>query len=156
MSAVMMGGLSIWRERSLACRERELEQAPVSFAFIADVTILAFDCRFAGDAEIFAARYDGLLLVAIAFHDQDTRGNRANIWRRITALTRGQCAPDETFYCLVGDERWSLVESPFRPLENCENSSCSTEAAFLHSIPEVAMPLARGLAEMEALSRRGA
>jgi len=101
--------LSAWRERCRKWQEQGLEQALAYFTFIADVTTLTADCRFAGDAETLAARYDGLPFAAVAFYGQDAA--------RLAALTHRLLTPDEEFYCLVGEEQWALVQTAYSVLE---------------------------------------
>lgn len=147
--------LSIWRERSRAWQERELEQALANFTFVANVTTLAPDCRFAGDAETLVARYEGLPFAAIAFHSQNRTGDRDTISRRITALTRRLIAPDETFYCLVDEEQRPLVASAFLVLENYEEWQMLFRGGVSTLSSGNATPLTSAdLAEMEALARR--
>lgn len=103
------GGLSVRRRRSLEWQACELEQTLEDFAFIADVTILAPDCRSVGDAEVLVARYDGLLFTALTLHSEHAAGNRDTIYRRMVTLTGRLIPPDETFYCLVDEGHSSLV-----------------------------------------------
>lgn len=61
------GQAAIWRERCLLWQEQGVACALAYFTFIADVTTLSRDCRFAGDSRTLAVRYDGLPFTAIAF-----------------------------------------------------------------------------------------
>ena len=101
--------LDRWRERCLAWQASDLEGALAHFTFVADVTALAADCSFAGDAETLVARYDGLPFAAVAFYGDDSR--------QIAALTRDLIAAGQPFYCLVGEEQWPLVQRTYRVLE---------------------------------------
>lgn len=114
------GVLSARRRSSLARQDRELELALENFAFVADVTTLAPNCRFVGDSEILIACYDGLPSTAVAFHSQNRTSNSKYVFRRGSILTRRLVAPNETFYCLVGGRQRSPVESVFWVVENNE------------------------------------
>lgn len=114
------GVLSAWRRPSLAWRGRELERALENFAFIADVTTLAPNCRFVGDAEILIACYDGLPFTAGSFHSQNRTYDQRCVSRRIRMPTGRLVASDETFCCLVGQGQRSLVESAFWVFESHE------------------------------------
>jgi ribosomal protein S18 acetylase RimI-like enzyme len=109
--------VTVWRERCLLWEEQDLELALAYFTFIADLTTLACDCRFAGDNETLVARYDGLPFAAIAFHSQDGSSECDGIPERIAALTRRLVAPHETFYCLVAEDELALLEDAYRVLE---------------------------------------
>ena len=109
--------VTIWRERCLLWQEQDLERALAYFTFIADVTTLASDCRFAGDSETLVARYDGLPFAAIAFHSQGGLARHFDASRRIAALTRRLIAPTETFLCLVADEESALLQGSYSVLE---------------------------------------
>lgn len=142
-----MMDLTIWRERCLTWLERDLEEALAYFTFLADATALAPDCRFAGNGEALAARYDGLPFAAVAFHgDSPTR---------IAALTRQLLAPDEAFYCLVGEEQWSLVQAAYRVLEVHEEWQMLFRGNPAVFDPGNAVPLhTSDVAEMAALAKR--
>ncbi len=101
--------LALWRNRCLEWQERDLEAALAYFTFLADVTALAADCRFAGDDGTLVARYDGLPFAAISFYGADGR--------RIAALAHELLAPGEEFWCIVNQEQWRLVQTVFRVLE---------------------------------------
>ncbi len=104
-----MATLDSWHARCLDWQERDLEGTLACFTFLADVTALAADCRFAGDDETLVARYDGLPFAAISFYGEDAT--------RIAALTRQLLAPGEEFWCLVGQEQWPFVQAAYRVLE---------------------------------------
>jgi ribosomal protein S18 acetylase RimI-like enzyme len=99
---------SIWQRRCLEWQERDLEGALADFTFIADVTTLSSDCCFVGEAETLVARYDGLPFSAVAFHGDDLA--------RIVELTRRLLAPEQAFYCLVGEEQWPSLQAAYRVL----------------------------------------
>jgi ribosomal protein S18 acetylase RimI-like enzyme len=139
--------LSIWHARCLEWQECDLEGALACFAFVADVTALAADCRFAGDDETLVARYDGLPFAAISFYGEDAA--------QIAALTRELLAPGEEFWCLVDAEQWRLVQTVFRVLEAHEEwqmlfrgdpAALDPGAAFLLGPAD--------LSEMAALAQR--
>jgi ribosomal protein S18 acetylase RimI-like enzyme len=109
--------IAIWRERCLLWQEQDLERALAYFTFIADVTALARDCRFAGDSETLVARYYGLPFAAIAFHSQTGSTGRSDAPRRIAALTRQLTTHGETFYCLVTEGKLALLEDAHCVLE---------------------------------------
>jgi ribosomal protein S18 acetylase RimI-like enzyme len=109
--------VAVWRERCLLWQEQDLERALAHFTFIADVTTLACDCRFAGDSETLVARYNGLPFAAIAFHSQSGPTARDDTPRRIAALTRRLIAPGETFYCLVAEDELVLLQHAYCQLE---------------------------------------
>ncbi len=139
----------------MAWQGRELEQALADFAFIADMTTLASECRFAGDDEVLVARYDGLPFTAIAFHTRNGSTNPDDASRRVTVLTRRLLAPRETFYCLVSEEQRSLVESAFRVLESHEEWQMVFRGDISTLDPGNALPLtSRDLADVKALSQR--
>ncbi len=117
------------RERSLLWQRRDLDRALASFAFLADVTTLAEDCRFAGDNQMLVVRYDGLPFPAIAFclgtlpvpgtsfilrHGAIPCDDVSN---RLAARTRRLVAPGEPFVCLVDEHDWPLLRAAYRVLE---------------------------------------
>jgi ribosomal protein S18 acetylase RimI-like enzyme len=139
--------LSIWHARCLEWQECDLEGALACFTFVADVTALAANCRFAGDDATLVARYDGLPFAAISFYGEDVEC--------IAALTRELLAPGEEFWCLVGQEQWPLVQTAYRVLETHEEwqmlfrgdpAALDPGAAFLLGPAD--------LPEMAALARR--
>jgi ribosomal protein S18 acetylase RimI-like enzyme len=109
--------VTVWRERCLLWQEQDLERALAYFTFIADVTTLASDCRFAADSETLIARYDGLPFAAIAFHSQGGSTRHCDNPERIANLTRRLIAPRETFYCLVADDELALLQDAYCVLE---------------------------------------
>jgi ribosomal protein S18 acetylase RimI-like enzyme len=121
--------LACWRERSLLWQRRDLNGALASFTFVADVTTLAKDCRFAGDSQTLVARYDGLPFAAIAFchstsripgissFPRDRATTAGDIGRRVATLTRRLVAPGEAFTCLVAEDDWPLLEAVYQVLE---------------------------------------
>lgn len=139
--------LAIWRERCETWLARDLEKALVHFTFIADVTTLAAECRFAGDRDVLAARYLGLPFAAIAFHGGDGV--------QIAALARQLLSPGETFTCLVGEEQWELVQAACQVLEVHEEHQMIFRGDASALDPGAAERLGpRDLPEMAALARR--
>jgi len=139
--------LSAWRERCREWQERDLERALGYFTFIADVTTLAPGCRFAGGAETLVARYGGLPFAAVAFYGDDTA--------RLAVLARQLLAPDEEFYCLVGETQWSLVQAAYRVLEVRQEWQLLFRGDPAALDPGDAVSLGSSdLAEMQALARR--
>jgi ribosomal protein S18 acetylase RimI-like enzyme len=115
--------LTFWRERSLLWQRRDLDRALASFTFLADVTTLADDCRFAGDSQTLVVRYDGLPFAAIAFCPGASFSPRYraasydDVSKRIANLTRRLVAPKEPFVCLVDEHTWPLLQAAYRVLE---------------------------------------
>ncbi|MGD2144923.1 MAG: hypothetical protein PVF54_10630, partial [Anaerolineae bacterium] len=105
--------LTVWRERALLCQERDLGRALAYFTFIADVTTLASDCRFAGDGQTLAARYNGLSFPACAFHSQDRSNQHETLATQVATLTRRLVAPHETFFCLVPGGQLPIVRDAY-------------------------------------------
>jgi ribosomal protein S18 acetylase RimI-like enzyme len=105
--------VAIWRERCLSWQEQDLKRALAYFTFIADVTTLSYDCRFAGDSETMVAGYDGLPFAAIAFHSQSGSTRRGDTPRRIATLTRQLITPGETFYCLVAEDGLAVLQDAY-------------------------------------------
>ncbi len=101
--------LDLWRRRCLEWQERDLEEALARFTFIADVTVLATECRFAGDEDMLVVRYEGLPFAAIAFHGDEPA--------RLAAWARQLLEPGEAAWCLVGEEQWPIVQAAFQVLE---------------------------------------
>lgn len=149
------GDLSGWRQWALTTQEHELERVLTDFAFIADVTTLASDCHFVGDAGTLVARYDGLPFTAVAFRSQDTTEHPRHISRTIAALTRRLVQPAEVFYCLVGKKQRSLIASAFRVLACHEEWQMLFRGDSSTLDPGGSVPLTNtDLPEMEALSER--
>lgn len=139
--------LDTWRERCLGWQERDLEGALGYFTFIADVTALTSDCRFAGDEDVLIACYEGLPFAAIAFYGYDAT--------RVAGWTRELLPADEEFYCLVGEEQWPLVQEAYRVLEAHEEWQMLFRGDPDGLDPGDAVPLgAPDLPEMAALARR--
>lgn len=139
--------LSIWHRRCLEWQERDLEGALADFTFIADVTTLKSDCYFVGDAKTLVVRYDGLPFAAIAFHGDNLA--------RIVALTRQLLAPDQEFYCLVGEEQWTSLQAAYRVLEINEEWQMLFQGDPHALDPGHAIPLQESdLPEMAALAER--
>jgi len=140
-------GLSTWRERCIAWQERDLEQALAYFTFVADVTTLAPDCQFVGNETALAARYDALPFPALAFYGDDPR--------QITAMTHRLVDPDETFYCLVGEEQWPLLRAVTRILETHQEWQLLFRGDPTTPEPYGATPLGKpDLPEMRALAEQ--
>ncbi len=121
---IAAGSLTFWRERCLHWQRHDLDRALASFTFVADVTTLAEDCRFAGDSQTLVARYDGLPFAAIAFYSQHrlyANGGKIDenddVSKHVAALTRRLVAPDETFICLVAEKDWPLLQAAYQVLE---------------------------------------
>jgi ribosomal protein S18 acetylase RimI-like enzyme len=139
--------LSLWHNRCLEWQERDLEEALACFTFVADVTALAADCRFAGDDETLVARYDGLPFAAISFCGEDVG--------RIAALTRALLASGEEFWCLVCPQQWPLVQAAYQVLEAHEEWQMLFRGDPAALDPGTALPLGPAdLPEMVALARR--
>jgi len=141
-----MATLDSWHARCLDWQERDVEGALACFTFLADVTALAADCRFAGDDETLVARYDGLPFAALSFYGEDAT--------RIAALTRELLAPGEEFWCLVSQEQWPLVQAAFHVLEVYEEWQMLFRGDPAVLDPGVALPLGPvDLPEMMALAQ---
>jgi RimJ/RimL family protein N-acetyltransferase len=132
--------LSVWRTRCLEWQARDLGSALAYFTFIADVTALAADCRFAGDEDV-------LPFAAIAFHGAGPA--------QVAVLTRQLLAPEEPFYCLVGEEQWPLVQAAYRVVEVHEEWQMLFRGDPAALDPGDAVPLDESdLTEMAALAWR--
>jgi ribosomal protein S18 acetylase RimI-like enzyme len=111
------GCVAIWRERCLLWQKHDLQRALAHFSFVADVTTLTSNCRFAGDTDTLVARYDGLPFPAIAFHSQAASTGPLDTPRQIAKLTQWLVAPAETFYCLVAEGELATLETAYQVLE---------------------------------------
>lgn len=142
-----MAILDSWRTRGLDWQARDLEGALAYFTFLADVTALAADCRFAGDDETFMARYDGLPFAALSFYGQDGT--------QVATFTRQLLVPGEEFWCLVGREQWRLVQAVFNVLEAHEEWQMLFRGDPAALDPGAAVPLGPAdLPEMVTLAQR--
>lgn len=150
--------VTIWRERCLLWQEQDLERALAYFTFIADVTTLASECRFAGDSETLVARYDGLPFPAIAFHSQGESTGRRDTPRWIATLTRRLIAPRETFYCLVAEDELALLQDAYCVLEThpeqqmlFRGDQSSLDSGDVVRLTESDLPAMKALAQREGM-----
>ena len=155
--------LTTWRERAVRWQRRDLNRALASFTFIADVTVLAEDCCFAGDVNTLVARYDGLPFTAIAFYHrtpsnpQDATRLLSNddVSERVADLTRCLVAPGEAFICLVDENDWPLLRAAYHVLKLYLEWQMSFCADPLRLDPGEAVPLRPSdVPEMRALARQ--
>ena len=110
-------------------------------------------CQLVGDARTLVARYDGLPFTAVAFRTQDTTDHPEYLSGTIASLTRRLVAPDEAFYCLVGQRQRSLVASAFRVLASYEEWQMLFRGDSSTLDPGGSVPLTiADQPEMEALS----
>jgi ribosomal protein S18 acetylase RimI-like enzyme len=152
------GSVTMWRERCLLWQEQDLENALTYFTFIADVTTLASDCRFAGDSETLVACYDGLPFAAIAFHSQAGSTGRYDNPKLITALTRRLMGPREAFYCLVAEDEFALLQEAYCVLEThpeqqmlFRGDPSSLDAGDAARLTKLDLPGMRALARREGM-----
>jgi len=146
--------LTVWREECLFWQRRDLARALASFTFVADVTTLTEDCRFAGDSRTLVARYDGLPFPAIAFCSRDRASSREETSRHIADLTRRLVAPNETFACLVAENDKPCLEAAYQVLDIYPEWQMLFRGDALNLDPGKAVPLDPShLAEMRALAR---
>ncbi len=146
--------LAAWREICLLWQRRDLDRALAFFTFIADVTTLTKDCRFAGDSQTLVARYDGLPFAAIAFCSRDRASPCEETSRRIADLTRRLVAPNETFACLVAERDRPRLEAAYQVLDIYPEWQMVFRGDALNLDPGKAVPLGPShLAEMRALAR---
>lgn len=154
-SSIALESLPLWRDRTLRWQRRCLDRAFSAFTFVADVTTLARDCRFAGDGHTLVARYDGLPFAAIAFCIQDGMHEDGAISRRVVTLTRRLMAPGEAFTCLVAEIEWPLVQAAYHVLQTYPEWQMSFCADPLMLDAGQAVPLGpSSLPEMRALAQR--
>jgi ribosomal protein S18 acetylase RimI-like enzyme len=143
--------LATWRERCLSWQRRDLDRALARFAFVADVTTLADDCRFAGHARTLVVRYDGLPFPAVAFH---TRAENGDAPQHLRDLSRRLVSPGETFGCLVAEPEWPLVQETYQVLEVHPEWQMAFCADLVGLDRGAAVPLRpRHLQEMRGLAR---
>jgi hypothetical protein len=147
--------VAVWRERCLLWQEQDLEHALACFTFIADVTTLSSNCRFAGDRRTLVARYDGLPFPAIAFHSQSGRIGCRDHAKRIAILTRRLVSAGETFYCLVAEDELTLLQDAYCVLEKHAEQQMLYRGSLSRLNPGDAVRLtASDLPAMKALAQR--